>query len=96
MRKVDGLNIIFIDFYVPAIPRLNTTQPSLQLSEDITVLAICRIYLYRCHLQDLERRQVFGVYHLYIGCTMWWTEQNLVAPLLVYPLAQTFHIRPNL
>jgi hypothetical protein len=39
MRKVDGLCLIFIDFYVPALtPRLNSTETSLQLS------AVCRIY----------------------------------------------------
>jgi hypothetical protein len=35
MRKVDGLSLIFIDFYVPALtPRLNSTETSLQLSEN--------------------------------------------------------------
>jgi hypothetical protein len=38
MRKVDCLSLIFIDFYVPALtPRLNSTEPSLQLSENITL-----------------------------------------------------------
>jgi hypothetical protein len=33
MRKVDGLNLIFIHFYVPALtPRLNSTDTSQQLS----------------------------------------------------------------
>jgi hypothetical protein len=44
MRKVDGLSLIFIDFYVS--PRLNSTETSLQLSENITLFAVCRIYLY--------------------------------------------------
>jgi hypothetical protein len=45
MRKVDGFNIIFIYFYVPALtPRLNSTETSLQLSENITLFAVCRIY----------------------------------------------------
>jgi hypothetical protein len=45
MRKVVGLSLIFIDFYVPALtPRLNSTETSLQLSENITVFTICRIY----------------------------------------------------
>jgi hypothetical protein len=31
-RKVDGLNLTFIDFYVPALtPRLNSTETSLQV-----------------------------------------------------------------
>jgi hypothetical protein len=45
MRKVNGLALIFIDFYVPArTPRLNITETSLQLSENITLFAVCRIY----------------------------------------------------
>jgi hypothetical protein len=33
MRTVDGLSLIFIDFYFPALtPRLNGTEHSLQLS----------------------------------------------------------------
>jgi hypothetical protein len=45
MRKVDVPSLIFIDFYVPALtPRLNSTKPSLQLSETITLFAVCRIY----------------------------------------------------
>jgi hypothetical protein len=45
MRKVDGMSIIFIYFYVPALtPRLNSTETSLQLSENIALFAVCRIY----------------------------------------------------
>jgi hypothetical protein len=45
MRTVDGLSLIFIDFYVPALaPRLNSTETSLQLSENTTLFAVCRIY----------------------------------------------------
>jgi hypothetical protein len=45
MRKVDGLNLIFIEFYVPALtPCLNSTECSLQLYENITFFAVCRIY----------------------------------------------------
>jgi hypothetical protein len=44
VRKVDGLSLIFIDFYVPALtPRLNTAETSLQLSKKITLFAVCRI-----------------------------------------------------
>jgi hypothetical protein len=47
MRKVDGLNLIFIHFYVPALtPCLNSTETSLQLSENITLFAVCRIHVY--------------------------------------------------
>jgi hypothetical protein len=45
MRKVDGLSLISIDFYVPAFtPLLNSTEISLQLSENITLFAISHIY----------------------------------------------------
>jgi hypothetical protein len=44
MRKVDGLSLIFIDFYVPALtPRVNSTETSLQLSENINLFAVRRI-----------------------------------------------------
>jgi hypothetical protein len=44
ISKVDGLSLIFIDFYVPAItPRLNNTEASLKLSENVTLFAVCRI-----------------------------------------------------
>jgi hypothetical protein len=47
MRKQDGLSLILVDFYVPALtPRLNNTDTSLQLSENITLFAVCRIYIY--------------------------------------------------
>jgi hypothetical protein len=46
MRKIDGPSLIFIDFYVSALtPRLNITEISLQLSENITLFAVCRIYI---------------------------------------------------
>jgi hypothetical protein len=36
---------IFFDLYVPAFtPRLNSTETSLQLSENIPLFAVCRIY----------------------------------------------------
>jgi hypothetical protein len=45
MRKVDGLTLIFIDFYVPALtPSLNSTETSLQLSGNITLFTVCHIY----------------------------------------------------
>jgi hypothetical protein len=43
-RKVDDPSFIFIDFYVPGlIPRLYCTETSLQISENITFFAVCRI-----------------------------------------------------
>jgi hypothetical protein len=44
-RKIDGLSLIFIDYYVPALtPRLSSTETSLQLSANITLFAALRIY----------------------------------------------------
>jgi hypothetical protein len=46
MRNVNGLSLLFIDFYVPAhIPHFNSTETSLQLSENITLFVDCRIYI---------------------------------------------------
>jgi hypothetical protein len=42
VRKIDGLSPIFINFYVPALtPRLSSTETLLQLSENITLFAVC-------------------------------------------------------
>jgi hypothetical protein len=47
VRKVDGLSLIFIGFYISAlIPHLSSTEFWLQLSENTTPFAICRIYRY--------------------------------------------------
>jgi hypothetical protein len=44
MRKVDGLRLIFIDFDVTELTqRLNNTENSLQLSENMTVFKVCHI-----------------------------------------------------
>jgi hypothetical protein len=44
MREVDCLSLVFIDFYVPALtPRLDCIKTALQLSENIALLALCRI-----------------------------------------------------
>jgi hypothetical protein len=38
MREVNGVSLIYIDFYVPEVtPRLSSTETSLQLSENITL-----------------------------------------------------------
>jgi hypothetical protein len=45
MRNVDGFCLVFIDFCIPALtPLLNITDTSLQLFENITPFAVCRIY----------------------------------------------------
>jgi hypothetical protein len=47
MRKVDVLSLVFIEFYVPALTsRLSSIETSLQLSKNITLSVICRIYVY--------------------------------------------------
>jgi hypothetical protein len=67
MKKVDGLILIFIDFYVPALTqRLNRTGTTLQVSENITPFAVLS-HIYRCRQQKvIDRYQVFGGYHLYV------------------------------
>jgi hypothetical protein len=45
VRKVDGLSLIFIDFYFPAlIPYLSSNETLLQLPENMTLFAVCHIY----------------------------------------------------
>jgi hypothetical protein len=45
MRKVGALNLLFIDVYVQVLtPHLNSTETLLQLSENITLFAVCNIY----------------------------------------------------
>jgi hypothetical protein len=93
MREVVGPSLIFINFYVPVFtPCLNSTETSPQLSENIALFAGCRLYVCvcvcLCHQQrDRDRYQVFGTYHLYTYCTMWGRGRNLLAPLIVHPLA---------
>jgi hypothetical protein len=44
MREVNCLSLVFIDFYVPALtPRLVCIKTALQLSENVALLALCRI-----------------------------------------------------
>jgi hypothetical protein len=45
MRKVDDMSLIVIVYNIPTLTqRLNNTETSLQLSENITVFVVCRIY----------------------------------------------------
>jgi hypothetical protein len=42
MREIDGLNLILIDLYVPALtPRLRCSEAALQLSENKDLFAVC-------------------------------------------------------
>jgi hypothetical protein len=44
MRKIYGLSLISIGFYVPVLTqRLSSSETSLQLSENIILFAACRI-----------------------------------------------------
>jgi hypothetical protein len=44
-REVDGLTLISIDFYVPALtPLFYRSEAALQLSDNITSFALCGIY----------------------------------------------------
>jgi hypothetical protein len=95
MRKVDGLSLILIYFYVPVLtPYLNSTETSLKFSENTTLFAVCPKYT-GVISKETPRHQEFEVYHLYIDCIMWGTGRNLVEPPFVYPLAETFHLRPT-
>jgi hypothetical protein len=45
VRKVVGLSLIFIDFYIPVFTlSLNSTTTVLQFSENVTLFSVCRIY----------------------------------------------------
>jgi hypothetical protein len=95
MRKVHSLSLIFIDFYVPAIrSHLNSTETSLQFSEDRTLCGLS--HKYRRHQQrDLDRHQVFGAYHLYILYNVYDRTEPGGTPLL-YTLEQIFQLRSKL
>jgi hypothetical protein len=99
MRKVDGLIVIFIDLYIPVLTRrLCSTETLLQLSENINLLVVCRICTRVYHQQrDIDTRCLGCIIllYIYIYCTIWGIGQNLVAPLLVYPQAKTFHFLPR-
>jgi hypothetical protein len=64
MRKVDGMSLTFIDFYVPALtPCLHSTESSLQVSENINFFAVGRIYT-----GVIKRDLVYTIclgYHIY-------------------------------
>jgi hypothetical protein len=49
-REIDGLSLVFIDFYIPALtPRLHRSEAALELSKNI---ALCGLYnIYVCHQQ---------------------------------------------
>jgi hypothetical protein len=91
MRKVDDPSLIVIDFYVPALtPCLSSTEILLQLSEKVTLFAVCRIYTGVVSKETSIDTRCLGriIYiYIYIYFTTWGTRWNLVVPLLIYPLA---------
>jgi hypothetical protein len=65
VRKVDALCFILIALYVSALTsRVDSTETSLQLSENITHFVVCRRYT--GVINKLDRHQVFGAYYLCI------------------------------
>jgi hypothetical protein len=93
MIKVDGLSLIFIDFYVPALtPRLNTSENSLQLSENITLFAVCRVYTCTRVMRKytlIDIRCLGRIIYIYIYIFVWYNvgeRTELFIPLLLYPL----------
>jgi hypothetical protein len=69
MRKVNGLSLVFIDFYVLALtPRLNSTENQLQLSENIIFFEVCRIYEHTGVIsKETERHRCLGhIIYIYI------------------------------
>jgi hypothetical protein len=52
------------------------------------IFAVCRIYTGVVSKETYIDTMCFGpIIYTYIHCTLWGTGCNLVAPLLVYPLA---------
>jgi hypothetical protein len=58
VRKVDGLSLIFIDFYDPTLtPSLNRNETSLQLSENISSLRFVAYAMY----MDIMSNEGIGI-----------------------------------
>jgi hypothetical protein len=101
MRKVDGLSLIFIDFYVPALtPRLNSTETSLQPSENINVFAICRIYTDAISKETYIDTRCSGlIIYIYIYTVQCGRQDGTLWHLCLYiPWRRyfTFHLRTKL
>jgi hypothetical protein len=76
-------------------PQLHRSEAMLQLSEKITLFAICCIYTHH-QRRGLDGQLGFGGHHFYMNCTRLGTGRNLVAPLLVFLLAHTFCLQQRL
>jgi hypothetical protein len=68
MRKVDGPILIFILFFVLALtPRVNSSETSLQLSENMIPFVVCRIYTGVISKGTLLDTRCFGrIIYIYI------------------------------
>jgi hypothetical protein len=80
VRKVDLLILVFIDFYVPPLtPRLNSADTWLQLSENITLFAVCHI------CTGVIKKETY--IRVYARCLGAGTGRNLVAtrPVRISP-----------
>jgi hypothetical protein len=84
---------VFIDFHVPALTlHLNITETSLQLSENITHFAVCRIYTAdhspptSAEIKNggaIHPLPMFGAYHLCIYCTLWGMTEPCGSPACI-------------
>jgi hypothetical protein len=62
MRKADGPSLIVIYFYVLELkPRLNSTETSLQLSDNIHLFAVCRIHTGVISKRPTQTQGAWGV-----------------------------------
>jgi hypothetical protein len=86
MREVDCPSFVFIDFNVPTFtPGRHLVQAALKFSENVALLAFCRI---KTGVFSEERLTpiVWGC-HLYTSYIVLETERNLVTPLLSFLMA---------
>jgi hypothetical protein len=56
VRKIDDMILNFIDFYVP---RLNSTEASLKLSQKMTLFAVFRLYTGAISKENLSHTRYF-------------------------------------
>jgi hypothetical protein len=83
MRKVNGLSLVFIEFYVPALTRLNMTETSLHFSVKIILFEVCHIYTGVISKETWIYTRCLGVYIYAVLC--WGQERTLWNPCLYIP-----------
>jgi hypothetical protein len=93
MRKVDGLSLVLIDFYVLALmPCLNTSETLLQLSENNLLCGL--LHIYRCHQQrDLDTRCLGHTILYAVQCGG--EDKTLWHPCLYTPWCRNFTFNQN-